>query len=93
MLVDHEGTRRPVRWELTPEAGHQVLADDEREAAGPDYLMAEVLDRPPIHFALRAQLAQDGDPTDDSTIRWPADRERVDLVMDPTRVTRGSSVG
>lgn len=79
VLVDHAGTRRPVRWEFTPEAGEQVLSDAEREAAGPDYLMTEVLKRLPVRFALRAQLAGAGDPTHDSTARWPADREWVDM--------------
>ena len=79
VLVDQQGVRRPVRWELTPEAGDQVLSDAEREAAGQDYLMTEVLERLPVRFALRAQLAQSGDPVDDSTARWPADREWVDM--------------
>ena len=79
VLVDGQGTRRAVRWEFTPEAGQQVLTDAEAAAAGPDYLMTEILERLPVRFALRAQLAQDGDPTDDSTARWPADREWVDM--------------
>ncbi len=79
VLVDQQGTRRSVRWEFTPEAGQQVLSDAERDAAGPDYLATEILERLPVRFALRAQLAQPGDPTDDSTARWPADREWVDM--------------
>ncbi len=95
VLVDREGTRRPVRWELAPEAGEQVLSDAEREAAGPDYLTSEILERLPVRFALRAQLARDGDPTDDSTARWPADREWVTMGVveltahDTTRETGG----
>ena len=54
---------------FTPEAGEHVLSDAERDAAGPDYLMTEILQRLPVRFALRAQLAQSGDPTDDSTVR------------------------
>ena len=79
VLVDQQGTRRAVRWEFTPEAGQHVLTDAERDAAGPDYLMTEILERLPVRFALRAQLAQAGDPTDDSTARWPADREWVNM--------------
>lgn len=79
VLVDQQGTRRSVRWEFTPEAGQHVLTDAERDAAGPDYLMTEILERLPVRFALRAQLAQAGDPTDDSTARWPADREWVNM--------------
>ena len=79
LLVDQAGTRRPVRWKFEPEAGEHVLSDDERAAAGPDYLMTEILERLPVRFALQAQLAQAGDPTHDSTSRWPADREWVDM--------------
>lgn len=79
VLVDGHGNRRAVRWEFTPEAGQHVLSDAEAEAAGPDYLMTEILERLPVRFALRAQLAQDGDATDDCTARWPADREWVDM--------------
>ena len=95
VLVDHEGTRRAVRWEFTPEAGEHLLSDAERAAAGPDYLMSEILERLPVRFALRAQLAQIGDPVDDSTARWPADREWVDMgvieltVQDTVRETGG----
>lgn len=79
VLVNDEGTRRHVRWEFTPEAGEHLLSDAEREAAGPDYLMTEILERLPARFAVRAQLAQRGDPVDDSTARWPADREWFDM--------------
>lgn len=79
VLVDQEGKRRSLRWEFTPEAGDHVLSDAEREAAGPDYLMTEILERLPVRFALRAQLARAGDPTHDSTARWPADREWVEM--------------
>lgn len=79
VLVDAEGTRRAVRWELTPEAGHHVLSEEEAAAAGADYLMTEVLERLPVRFTLRAQLAAEGDATDDPTVRWPADREWVDM--------------
>lgn len=95
VLVDADGTRRHVRWEFTPEAGEQLMTDEEREAAGPDHLMEEVLGRLPVRYALRAQLAQPGDPVDDSTARWPADREWVDMgvveltAQDTVRETGG----
>ena len=44
---------------------------------------------------MRAQLAQSGDPVDDSTARWPAGREWVDMgvieltVQDTVRETGG----
>ena len=81
--------------EFTPEAGEQLLTDAEAGAAGPDHLMTEIVERLPVRFRLRAQLAAPGDPTDDSTARWPADREWVDMGVveltapDTTRETGG----
>ena len=95
VLVDGEAMRRAIRWELTPEAGVHLLSEDQREAAHSDYLMREILTRLPVRFRLRAQLARDGDPTHDSTARWPADREWIDMgtvemtAPDTERVTGG----
>lgn len=84
-----------MRWEFTSEAGHHVLSQAESAAAGPDHRMTGILTRLPVRFTLRAQLAQDGDPVDDSTARWPADREWVDMgvveltAQDTVRETGG----
>ena len=73
------GEQRFVRWRLVPEAGERSLPDAARDSAGPDHLMTEILQRLPVRFSVRAVLAADGDPTDDSTLPWPADREEVEM--------------
>lgn len=78
-LVNAAGAAQYVRWRLAPEAGEHALPEAERQRADRDYLMMEILDRVPVRFTLQAQLAQDGDPTDDCTAPWPADRELVDM--------------
>ncbi|GAC1305666.1 MAG: catalase family peroxidase [Acidimicrobiales bacterium] len=78
-LVSADGQQRFVRWRLVPEAGEQSLPEAERESADPDYLMTEILERLPVRFSVRAVLAKDGDPTDDSTLPWPTDREEVEM--------------
>lgn len=78
-LVNAEGATQDVRWRLAPEAGEEILPESERESADPDYLMTEILERMPVRFRLLVQLAQDGDPTDDCTMAWPADREWVEM--------------
>lgn len=78
-LVSADGQQRFVRWRLVPEAGEQSLPERERDSVGPDYLMTEILQRLPVRFSVRALLAEDGDPTHDSTLPWPADREQVEM--------------
>ncbi|EJD44464.1 heme-dependent catalase [Auricularia subglabra TFB-10046 SS5] len=64
---------RFVRYSFVPVAGMQTAPPD----AGPSYLYEELAARGTVAFELWAQLAEDGDVTDDITARWPADRERV----------------
>ena len=67
------GCRRPARALLTPEVGCQ---------RGPNFLreeLAERLARGPAGFRLTLQVAADGDPTDDPTALWPADRPTAEL--------------
>lgn len=84
-LVNAEGGEQCVRWRLVPEDGEQSLPEDDRAGADRDFLMTEILTRLPVRYRLLAQLAEDGDPSDDSTVAWPAEREWVDMgVLDLT---------
>jgi catalase len=89
-LVNGEDEKTWARLRWRPEAGEHVLAEEEIDAQGPDYLQEELrerLDRDPIRFRLDAILAADGDPLDDPTQPWPDDREAVELgAMELTRV-------
>ena len=78
-LVDAGGVTRHVRRRLVPEAGEQVLPESERGGVGPDYLLEGVFEILPVRYVLRAQLAADGDPVDDCTLAFPAEREWVDM--------------
>ena len=52
------------------------------KAEAPDFLVAEIgprLAKAPVKFRLSATLAAPGDPLDDATKPWPADRKTVDL--------------
>ena len=77
-FVDARGQRHAVRWGMVPEA-----ADDGQTApAGdPDYLDADLqrrLSQGPLRWRLMVTLAHPGDPTDDATKAWPADRRSID---------------
>ena len=78
-LVNADGEERFIRWRWIPEAGVEMLPEEERESADPNYLQAEIFDRLPVRFTLTARLAEDGDPTDDPTIAWPEEREAVEM--------------
>jgi catalase len=79
-FVDPNGKQIPVRWSMVPGEPFEAAA----EAASPDknYLFDDVIarvGRQPLEWHLIATVGQPGDPTNDATIAWPDDRERVDL--------------
>jgi catalase len=81
VLINKAGARQAVRYLMVPERAVHL---DEAEAARrpPNFLMEELparLQRGPVTFHLRAQLAAPGDPTNDATKPWPADRKVVEL--------------
>lgn len=71
-----------ARYRLDPEGGEASLSPEDAEARGPDYLQEDLASRlaeGPTGFTLTAQIAGEGDPTDDPTTPWPDDRDRVAL--------------
>lgn len=82
VFVDASGARRPFRFRITPLAGERHLSRDEAARRAPDFLADELrarLGQGPVQFRLEAQLAEPGDPIDDPTKAWPAERRWVDL--------------
>jgi catalase len=81
VFVNKAGARQAVRYIMSPQ---RALHLDPAVAAQkpPNFLMEELparLKRGPVTFHLKAQLAAPGDPTNDATKPWPADRKVVDL--------------
>lgn len=78
-FVDRAGVSRPVRWSMVAE--DPVRAPPEGEATDRnalfDALIARV-QRAPLRYRLMVTLAAPGDPTNDATRPWPADRPRVE---------------
>jgi catalase len=81
-FVDAGGESRAVRWSMRPdEAAHEVTAEALAKL-GPDFLEQDLkqrLSKGPLHWHLLVFLAAPGDPTDDATKAWPAEREHVDV--------------
>lgn len=79
-FVNAKGDTHYVRYQLIPEAGEELLTDQERESQSANYLMDEIKSRvatAPIAFGLYAQVAERGDKIDDPSIAWPDNRKRV----------------
>jgi catalase len=69
-----------VRYRILPDAGNEYLSAEGATAKGPNFLMEELADRlasSPIKMNLCVQIAADGDPVDDATEHWPAERAQV----------------
>ena len=77
-----DGSRRFGRYHFVPEAGEATLSPDEAGKRSPSFLRDELESRlrtGPAALRLLLQVAAEGDPTDDPTALWPADRLRVEL--------------
>jgi len=82
VFLDSAGTKRAGRYQIMPVAGEAHLDSATAAKAGPNYLFDELrrrVARGPIAYRLFVQLANPGDPTNDGSIVWPADRKRVAL--------------
>ena len=77
-----DGTSRFGRYRWVPEAGEAYLSPDDASKRSANFLREELESRmrnSPVVFHLLLQLAGEGDPTDDVTALWPADRTTVEL--------------
>jgi catalase len=76
------GDTRFGRYSWIPDAGEELLPEEEIDGSHRDYLEEEIRERlgkGPVAFALQAQIAGDGDVLEDPTVAWPAEREVIGL--------------
>ena len=79
---NQEGNSRYGRYRFVPEAGNDFLDAGAVPGLSPHYLAEELTARvaqEPVRFRLVAQLANDGDEVNDTSVQWPEDRELRDL--------------
>jgi catalase len=81
-FIAADGTEHVVRWSMQP----TIPPDNQPQSAlaglGADFLTRDLTDRlgkSPLKWTLRVTLAAGGDPSNDATKVWPADRETVDV--------------
>jgi catalase len=75
-----DGTTRFGRYRIVPELGNEYLDNSAATAMGPNFLFEEITNRigkGTIKFNIIVQLAEDGDTTDDATVRWPDTRRQI----------------
>jgi catalase len=79
LFVDGAGVARPVRWSMAPHDGFAPLPGD--APAGHNYLFDALIARvrdAPVQWRLVLTVGQPGDPTDDATAPWPANRVQIE---------------
>jgi catalase len=80
-LTNAAGESIPVRWRLTPDQPIQP-ADAAPAPGDKNYLFDALIGqihRRPLNWRLVVVVGQPGDATNDATLAWPADRERVEV--------------
>ena len=81
-LVDASGVSTPVRWSMAAE--DPVRASQPASVGSQDrnQLFDDLIARMntgPARWRLLVTVGQPGDPTNDATVPWPADRQRLDV--------------
>ena len=78
-LVDSKGVKHAVRWAMVPELAYAPVGSP--PPGDPNFLAADLsqkLQQGPLRWHLILTLAAPGDPTDNATKSWPADRPTID---------------
>lgn len=81
-FVNAAGQKQAVRWAMVALTPMTVISPEDLKALPADFLDQDLktkLSRQPLHWGLVATLAQPGDPTNDATKAWPADRRQVTM--------------
>jgi len=77
---DSDGGSHPVKYRWAPDSGIEQADPVEADSWSPEHLTEELARRladGPVSFTLKVQLGEEGDPTDDSTQVWPAERQEI----------------
>jgi catalase len=76
-FTNADGMSRYGRYRILPLAGNEYLGEAQAAAPAPNFLFDEIKERvarEPVRFRVTVQLAENGDVTDDATIRWSEQR-------------------
>lgn len=79
-FTNQAGTMRHVRWSLVPETPFEALDKATLATMPPNFLFDDVVARlaaGPLRWRMMLTIAAPGDPVDDATKVWPADRTSI----------------
>jgi len=80
-FINSAGDSIPVRWLMTPMQPFEA-ASTGSAPQGKNFLfdaLIAAIHRQPLQWRLIVIIGQPGDPTNDATIAWPAERQQVDV--------------
>ncbi|EPS44793.1 hypothetical protein H072_1235 [Dactylellina haptotyla CBS 200.50] len=81
-FVSADGKGTFVRYRVVPTVDTTTLIAEELATKGPEFLFEELkesLGAGPVEMKLLAQIAEEGDVTNDATVHWPEDRKVEEL--------------
>ncbi|MGD9881304.1 MAG: catalase family peroxidase [Reyranella sp.] len=81
-FVDAVGEQRFVRWSFVPETPFEAIDKATLAERPANFLFDDLLARlseAPLRWHMIITLAESGDPVDDATRAWPADRSSIDV--------------
>ena len=78
LLKDGGGKTHPVRWHLEPQTPFAPLPAQVEDKQFLQHDLQHRLAQGPLRWTLRLVLAEPGDPVDDASRPWPAERRSVD---------------
>ncbi|KAF3916133.1 Catalase [Arthrobotrys entomopaga] len=77
-LIADDGTVTYVRYRVRPTIDIPALSAEALKEKSPNFLFEELPERlkgGPVEFTLEAQIAEEGDVTNDATVHWPEERK------------------
>jgi catalase len=81
-FTDASGKVTAVRWSMVPAQPFAPLSTTAPANGDPNYLFDDLISevqQHPLQWHLIITISQPGDPTNDATIPWPSDRQKIDV--------------
>jgi len=79
-FVNRKNQTKLVRWRFVPQDGEKQMSNDELDSSPPNFLEQRFNDRVkrgPVRWNMVLTIGIPGDPEDNPTLLWPADRQEV----------------
>ena len=79
-FVNRDNHTTLVRWRFVPGDGEQRISDAELKSMPRDFLEQALISRTtrgPVRWDMLVSIGEPGDPADDATILWPANRKEL----------------